>query len=81
MPVVQLAYQSGVTLDFSRPGKPTDNGVIPPFNSHLRAECHLDQSPHYTELGVYIRYDLHTGVQPGGDGDVLRVPRAGIRVS
>ena len=26
-------------LDFSRPGKPTDNGFIEAFNSKLRAEC------------------------------------------
>jgi len=28
-----------VTLDFSRLGKPTDNGFIEAFNSKLRAEC------------------------------------------
>ena len=33
------AYQNGVTLDFSRPGKPTDNAFIEAFNSKLRAEC------------------------------------------
>ncbi len=33
------AYANGVTLDFSRPGKPTDNGFIEAFNSKLRAEC------------------------------------------
>ena len=33
------AYQHGVTLDFSRPGKPTDNAFIEAFNSKLRAEC------------------------------------------
>ncbi len=27
------AYQHGVTLDFSRPGKPTDNAFIEAFNS------------------------------------------------
>ena len=26
-------------LDFSRPGKPTDNGFIESFNGKLRAEC------------------------------------------
>ena len=26
-------------MDFSRPGKPTDNGFIEVFNSGLRAEC------------------------------------------
>jgi putative transposase len=34
-----LAYANAVTLDFSRPGKPTDNGFIEAFNSKLRAEC------------------------------------------
>ena len=33
------AYQRGVTLDFSRPGKPTDNVFIEAFNSRFRAEC------------------------------------------
>ena len=33
------AYQKGVTLDFSRPGKPTDNAFIESFNGKLRAEC------------------------------------------
>jgi transposase InsO family protein len=35
------AYANDVTLDFSRPGKPTDNGFIEAFNSKLRAECLL----------------------------------------
>jgi putative transposase len=33
------AYQAGVTLDFSRPGKPTDNAYIESFNGSLRDEC------------------------------------------
>jgi hypothetical protein len=33
------AYGNNVTLDFSRPGKPTDNGFIEAFNSKLRSEC------------------------------------------
>jgi len=32
-------YQRGVTLDFSRPGKPTDNAFIEAFNGRFRAEC------------------------------------------
>ena len=28
-----------MTLDFSRPGKPTDNAFIEAFNSKLRGEC------------------------------------------
>lgn len=34
-----LAYQCGVTLGFSRPGKPTDNAFIEAFNGRCRAEC------------------------------------------
>ena len=33
------AYQKGVVLDFSRPGRPTDNGFIESFNGKFRAEC------------------------------------------
>jgi putative transposase len=33
------AYQKGVTLDFSRPGKPTDNAFIESFNGKFRTEC------------------------------------------
>lgn len=33
------AYQKGVILDFSRPGKPTDNAFIESFNGKFRAEC------------------------------------------
>ena len=33
------AYMKGVTLDFSRPGKPTDNAFIESFNGKFRAEC------------------------------------------
>ena len=33
------AYQNGVTLDFSRPGKPTDNAFVESFDGRLRDEC------------------------------------------
>lgn len=33
------AYFNQVTLDFSRPGKPTDNPFIESFNGRLRQEC------------------------------------------
>lgn len=36
------AYFNKVTLDFSRPGKPTDNAFIESFNGRFRQEC-LDQ--------------------------------------
>ena len=33
------AYTHNVVLDFSRPGKPTDNAFVEAFNGRLRAEC------------------------------------------
>jgi len=33
------SYDNGVTLDFSRPGKPTDNPFIESFNYSFRDEC------------------------------------------
>ncbi len=33
------AYHNNVKLDFSRPGKPTDNAFIESFNGRLRQEC------------------------------------------
>ena len=37
------AYTRGVALDFSRPGKPTDNSFVEAFNGKVRAEC-IDQN-------------------------------------
>ena len=37
------AWSNGVTLDFSRPGKPTDNAFVESFNGKVRAEC-IDQN-------------------------------------
>jgi putative transposase len=33
------AYARGVVLDFSRPGKPTDNAYAESFNARVRGEC------------------------------------------
>jgi putative transposase len=45
-----------VQLDFTRPGKPTDNGLRESFNGRLRAEClnthefeSLEQAQHIIE--------------------------------
>lgn len=37
------AYANNVILDFSRPGKPTDNSFAEAFNGKVRAEC-IDQN-------------------------------------
>jgi putative transposase len=39
MAVEAGAFYRGVDLDFTRPGKPTDNGHIESFNGRLRDEC------------------------------------------
>ena len=33
------AYRNGVKIDFSWPGKPTDNAFVESFNGTFRAEC------------------------------------------
>jgi transposase InsO family protein len=33
------AYQNGIKIDFSRPGKPTDNAFVESFNGTFRSEC------------------------------------------
>jgi putative transposase len=38
------AYRNGLKLDYTRPGKPTDNGFIESFNAQVRREC---LSQHY----------------------------------
>jgi len=38
-PMSRPSYHEGVILDFSRPGKPTDNAFIESFNGKFRAEC------------------------------------------
>ncbi len=35
----EWAWQNKVLLDFTRPGKPTDNGLCESFNCRLRDEC------------------------------------------
>jgi len=38
-PPDRRVYENGVTLDFSRPGKPTDNAFVESFNGRFRDEC------------------------------------------
>jgi hypothetical protein len=41
------AYDNGVTMDFSRPGKPMDNAMIESFNGSFRDEClNIEFRPH-----------------------------------
>jgi putative transposase len=37
--VDRQAYVNGVTLNFSRPSKPTDKALVKAFNGRLRDEC------------------------------------------
>lgn len=47
------ANMKGVTLDFSRPGKPTDYAIVASFNGKFRAEC-LNQ-PWFLSLDDAVR--------------------------
>jgi transposase InsO family protein len=67
------AYVNGVTLDFSRPGKPTDNAFIEAFNGRFR--CRRDGHVHsrgevaVAESAVAMcdeRTTLTVQVHPGG---------------
>ncbi len=57
------AYHHGVRIDFSRPGKPTDNAFIETFNGSLRDEClNLHWFDTLTEAKAVIeawRWDYH----------------------
>ena len=48
------AYQKGVTLDFSRPGKPTDNAFVEPFNGPPR-DAAVDLTPLFNPAQALIR--------------------------
>ncbi len=56
------AYSNNVELDFSRPGKPTDNAFIESFNSRFRQEClnqhwFLDMVDPNAKIAVWLRHD------------------------
>ena len=49
----QWAYEQGVTLDFSRPGKPMDNAFIESFNDSLRqVKIFIYSTPRYFDPAV-----------------------------
>ena len=63
------AYAKGVTLDFSRPAKPTDNAFIEAFNGRFRSEClnahwFLTLADAREEMEVWLRY--YDEVRPHG---------------
>jgi len=51
------AWVNGVQLDFSRPGKPSDNAFIEAFNAAVRREC---LSQHYFSTLAEARHVLDT---------------------
>jgi putative transposase len=63
------ANAKGVTLDFSRSGKPTDNAFVEAFNGRLRSEC-LNAHPLLTladareKMEDWLRY--YNEVRPHG---------------
>jgi transposase InsO family protein len=60
--VGRTAAQLAVTpLDFSRPGKPTDNAFIEAFNGRFRAEC-LKATVRLECLGRYRFLDVDDAV-------------------
>jgi putative transposase len=48
------AYQAGVRLDFSRPGKPMDNPFIESFNGRLRDE-HLNSELFFSVANAQVK--------------------------
>ena len=59
----QWAWDSRVALDFTRPGKPTENGLCESFNGRLRDEClnvHEFQTiEHARQLIEHWRHDYN----------------------
>ena len=51
------AYYHGVAIDFSRPGKPTDNAFVESFNGRLRDEC---LNEHWFPTLLHARTEIET---------------------
>ena len=63
------AYANNVILDFSRPGKPTDNAYIEAFNGRFRAEClnaHWFLTLDDARQKIEDWRNYYNGVQPHG---------------
>ena len=59
------AYRNGVQLEFSRPGKPTDNAFAESFNGRFRDECLESALVRVTGGGAADRRGLADRVQHG----------------
>ena len=57
------AYEHGVTMDLSRPGKPTDNPFIESFNGSLRDEC--------LNITGFSRWKMHRTNSTTGAGNII----------
>jgi len=60
------AYMNGVVLDFSRPGKPTDNGFIESFNGKIRAEC-VDQNWFLSLADARVKCEASLTISPSSN--------------
>lgn len=75
------AYENKVTLDYSRPGKPTDNPYIESFNGSLRDEClnpawFLSMEDAAEKIGIwrteYNHYRPHSSLKDQTPYEVLK---------
>ena len=57
------AYRNGVKIDFSRPGKPTDNAFVESFNEHLPIGVPGHPLVHRSEGGHAADRSLEAGIQ------------------
>ncbi len=78
------AYTKGVTLDFSQPGKPTDNAFAETFNGRVRAEClnahwFLTLADAQENLEAWLRY--YNKDRPHGRSGISRRSRCRTTVA
>ena len=57
------AYRNGVKIDFSRPGKPTDNAFVESFNGTFRFGVPGHPLVHRSEGGQTADRSLEAGIQ------------------
>jgi putative transposase len=56
-------YQNGAKIDFSRPGKPTDNAFVESFNGTFRDGCPERSLVRNTRGSKTVHRILATGIQ------------------